>query len=181
MLLTAKKAPGSSLPSPDRRESPCPDYFVILLFCFFFSLRISMFLFPKETWISPLEPGMVTGNLAHRLHRGRLFFPFWKGKGKREIQNGGETSPGSAPSRGRGAGLALPSSEPLRPASSHADASPGPRRPAPHDRWKNGTRKRDFLMGKPVLMLNYQWTEDGLFEPLTNKSKLLLFIVRVSG
>lgn len=140
-----------------------------------------MFLFPKETWISPLEPGMVTGNLAHRLHRGRLFFPFWKGKGKREIQNGGETSPGSAPSRGRGAGLALPSAEPLRPASSHADASPGPRRPAPHDRWKNGTRKRDFLMGKPVLMLNYQWTEDGLFEPLTNKSKLLLFIVRVSG
>lgn len=139
-----------------------------------------MFLFPKETRISPSEPGTVTGCLARRLRWGRLFLPFSKGKNKlkKKIYKRGRNSSGVRP-RSRPGPY---SAEPSRPASSHTDASPGPRRPAPHDSWKNGTRKRDFLTGKPVLkMLSYQWTKDGLFAPLTIKSKLLLFIVRVSG
>lgn len=60
---------------PEREPPPW------LFRCFgFFPLRISMFLFPKETRISLMEPGTVTGCLARRLRRGRLFFPFWKGK-----------------------------------------------------------------------------------------------------
>lgn len=188
MLLTAKKAPGSSPPSPDRRESPRPGYFVVLVVFFFFSLRISMFLFPKETRICPLEPGTVTGCLARRLCRGRLFFPFWKGKRKEEkkkkenTKKGGETPPACAPSRGRGAGLALP--PPSRAVQPHLTPMPLPGRGArPRTiAGKTGHGNETVLTGKPVLiMLSYQWTEDGLFEPLTNKRKLLLFIVRVSG
>lgn len=72
---------------PEREPPPW------LFRCFgFFPLRISMFLFPKETRISLMEPGTVTGCLARRLRRGRLFFPFWKGKEKKK-NTGGERLP----------------------------------------------------------------------------------------
>lgn len=104
MLLTAKKAPGSSLPSPDRRESPRPDYFVVL---FFFFLRISMFLFPKETRISPPKPGTVTGCLARRLRSGRFFFPFEREKINSNLKTNYKRGRDSS-ACGCGAGLDLP-------------------------------------------------------------------------
>lgn len=73
-----------------------------------------MFLFPKETRISPPEPGTVTGCLARRLRWGRLFLPFSKGKNKlkKKSTKGGETPPAC----GRGAGLDLtPRSRAVQP------------------------------------------------------------------
>lgn len=83
MLLTAKKAPGSSLPSPDRRESPRPGYFVALGF---FPCGFRCFFSPKKRGFPRWSP--VTGCLARRLRRGRFFFPFGREKEKKKIQKG---------------------------------------------------------------------------------------------
>lgn len=154
MLLTAKKAPGSSPPSPDRRESPRPGYFVVLVVFFFFFPADFDVSFPQRN--ADLPAGARHGDRLSRppLVPGTAFLPFLERekergkKKKREYKKGGRDSPGVRAFPRPRSRPGPPSAEPRRPASSHADASPGPRRPAPHDRWKNGTRKRDCFNGK---------------------------------
>jgi len=120
-----KKAPESSLPSPDRRESPRPGDFVVWVGFFNFFLVF----FPADFDVSfPQRNADFTAGARHgeRLPRpplasGTAFLPVWEGKRRNKNKTKNQTGTDSPGVR------AFPRPGPPS-ASSHADASPGPAR-----------------------------------------------------
>lgn len=143
-LLTAKKHRDSRCLRQTGERAPAP----VISLIGGFALRISMFPFPKETRLSPLEPGVPRGCLARRWRWGRLLFPGWKGNEQKGVHQRRERAGTGAPPAHA---FPRPRSRPGAPSAAAARPHLTPL-PRPGS-LENGTRDRAFVMGKPVLVV----------------------------